>query len=64
MAYSKAQMNANNKYRAKAYDQVNLIIPKGTKEVWKAYATGKGKSLNAYITELVEADMKEDTPEV
>ena len=64
MAYSKAQMTANNKYRAKAYDQVNLIIPKGTKETWKAYAAGKGKSLNAYITELVEADVKRDTPEV
>lgn len=61
MAYSKAQMTANNKYRAKAYDQVNLIIPKGTKETWKTYAAGKGKSLNAYITELVEADMKGDT---
>lgn len=60
MAYSKAQMDASNKYRAKAYDQVNIVIPKGSKEIWKTYATGLGKSLNAYITELVEADMKKD----
>lgn len=63
MAYSKSQMDATNKYRAKAYDQVNLVIPKGTKKIWKAHAAGKGKSLNAYITELVEADMERDTPE-
>ena len=60
MAYSKAQMDASNKYRAKAYDQVNIVIPKGSKEIWKTYAAEKGKSLNAYITELVEADMKKD----
>lgn len=58
MAYSKAQMDASNKYRAKAYDQVNIVIPKGAKKIWKTYAAEKGKSLNAYITELVETDMK------
>lgn len=58
MAYSRAQMDASNKYRAKAYDQVNIVIPKGSKEIWKAFAAGKGKSLNAYITELVEADIQ------
>lgn len=61
MAYSKAQMTASNKYRAKAYDQVNLTIPKGTKEIWKAFAAKQGKSLNAYISELVESDINRNT---
>ncbi len=63
MAYSEAQKKATLKYRDKAYDRFEIIAPKGTKETWKAHATSKGKSLNAYITELVEADMKNDTPE-
>ena len=63
MAYSKAQMDATNKYRAKAYDQVNIVIAKGQKEIWKTYAAGKSMSLNAYITSLVEADMAKDQAE-
>ena len=63
MAYSEAQKKATLKYREKAYDRFEIIAPKGTKEIWKAHAADKGKSLNAYITELVEADMERDTPE-
>lgn len=49
-----AQIRANNKYRAKAYDRVEVTVPKGTKERWRALADQEGKSLNAYIVSRVE----------
>lgn len=56
MAYSKAQMEASNRYRAKAYDQLNIQVPKGERERYKAQAAAHGLSLNAYIVSLLEAD--------
>lgn len=57
MAYKASQSKAVTKYIAKAYDQVSLRIPKGTREKYKNHAESKGKSLNALIIELLEADM-------
>ena len=61
MAYSEAQKKATLKYRDKAYDRFEIIAPKGTKEIWKAFAAKQGKSLNAYISELVESDISKNT---
>ena len=57
---SEAQKKATSKYISKAYDQVSLRMPKGKREVYKAYAERKGKSLNALIIELIEKDMQEE----
>lgn len=57
MAYKPSQSKAVTKYIAKAYDQVSLRIPKGTREKYKAHAESKGKSLNALIVELLDKDM-------
>lgn len=51
---SKAQMRANHKYRAKVYDQINIQVPKGTRDRWRALAEQEGKSLTAYIVSRVE----------
>jgi len=56
MPYSKAQMNATNKYRAKAYDVMQITVPKGMRDEYKAQAAAHGMSLNAYIISLLEAD--------
>lgn len=56
---SKAQQKATSKYISKAYDQVSLRIPKGKREVYKAHAERKNKSLNALIIELLDKDMKQ-----
>lgn len=45
------------RYNAKAYDQVAIRIPKGKREVYKAFAESKGKSLTGLITELIEREM-------
>lgn len=63
MSTSEAQMKASMKYRAKTKDQMNIDVPKGMKEIYKAQAAKHGKSLAAYIIGLIEADMQKDTPE-
>ena len=60
MAYTKASGKAVAKYIKKAYDQVALRLPKGEREKIKNYAESKGMSLNAYINDLIEKDMKEN----
>ncbi len=54
VVYSEAQMRANHKYRAKAYDRIELTVPKGTRDRWRALAEQEGKSLTAYIVSRVE----------
>lgn len=58
MAMSEARKKANEKYNAKAYDQIKILVKKGERETIKAYAESKGLSLNGYINNLIKADMK------
>ncbi len=51
---SEAQGRATRKYRAKAYDRIEVTVPKGTRDRWRALAEEEGKSLNAYIVSRVE----------
>lgn len=51
-----------NKYNKKAYDQLNIFVKKGEKEVVKAQAESRGLSLNGYINQIIAEDMaKEQT---
>lgn len=61
MAYSKAQMEANHRYRAKAYDVIQVTVSKGQRDVYKAQAAAHGMSLNAYIISLLEKDKADTT---
>ena len=56
---SKAKIEANNRYNAKAYEEIKLRVKKGEKDLIKSYAESKGKSLNSYIRDLIKADMQE-----
>ena len=58
---SKAQTKASNKYQAKRYDRIALLVEKGERELIKAYAESQGKSLNAYINDLIKADMQKSS---
>lgn len=51
MAYKEKSeaIKYNNDFNKKAYDRINLTIPKGQKEVIQAAAEAKGESVNAYI---------------
>lgn len=58
MATTKAGQKAVNKYIASNYDRVNLTMPKGKKEEYKAAAESEGKSLNQFIIDCIEKNIK------
>lgn len=57
----KSQTKAKNKYNAKAYDRVSVIVKKGIKDEWKIEAEKQGLSLNAFIERAVIQMMTSDT---
>lgn len=42
----------------KKYDRINLLIPAGNKEIIKSRAAKKGKSVNQYLNDLIEDDLR------
>ena len=56
----KASTKAQNKYIAKAYDRVNLVLPKGQKDIIKAHAESLGESVNGFISRAIENQMERD----
>lgn len=46
-----------NKFISEKYDRINLTLPKGLKEQVKARAQRGGLSINAYLYELIRADL-------
>ncbi len=61
MSYSEAQKEATARYNKKAYDRIEIVVPKGKKAIIRDFANTKGKSVNQFITELIDNAMKEDT---
>lgn len=63
MAYkNKADATAyQNKYIAKAYDRVNLTMPKGKKEKVQTHAESHGESVNGFINRAIDETMERDT---
>lgn len=57
---SKAQQRATNKYIAKAYDRVNVTMPKGQKEILKAHAEARGESVNGFINRAIDETIERD----
>ena len=54
---SAARIQANNRYNAKAYDRINIAIPKGKKQAIEAHAKAKGETVNGFVNNLIRADM-------
>lgn len=59
MAYTKASGQAVNRYSKKAYDDVRVRVKKGQKELIQKRAEELNKSVNSYIVDLIEEDMKD-----
>ena len=57
---SKAQQKAVNKYMKRNYDRVNLVMPKGKKDIIQAHAAQQGESVNAYINRAIDEAMQRD----
>lgn len=58
---AKAQTVAKNKYNAKAYDDLRIIVKKGQKEVIKAHAEKHGESINAFVGRAIAETMERDS---
>jgi predicted HicB family RNase H-like nuclease len=56
---SQAKIDANNRYNAKAYDRINIAIPKGMKERIKAAADSQGVSVNAFMGQLISEKLEQ-----
>ncbi len=52
----KPATKAKNKYNTKVYDRIVLQVKKGNKEIITKRADELGKSVNAYIKDLINAD--------
>lgn len=56
----KASTKAQNKYIAKAYDRINLVVEKGKKDKIKAHASDHGESVNGFINRAIETVIEAD----
>ena len=57
MPASKAQIKATNKYNASAYDRLNIVVPKGRRDVIKAFADQHGESINSLVNSLLRREI-------
>ncbi len=53
----KTSAAVKNRYAAKAYDSLRIIVPKGRKAAVEAHAQRKGESVNGLVNALLRADM-------
>ena len=56
------QTKYQNDYIRKTYDRVNLLLPKGQKEVLKAKAQERGESLNQFICACIDECLNKNKP--
>ena len=56
----KTSAKSKNDWIAKAYDRINLTLPKGQKDIIKAHAEGRGESVNAFINRAIDNQMEQD----
>ena len=60
--YKKSNSASVQRYIAKNYDRINLMVPKGTRDAYRAHAENQGMSLAAWIRSLMDTDMQKKTP--
>ena len=58
MPISEARHRANEKYNAKAYDEIKVRVLKGQKEEIQAAAKANEESVNGFITRLISAELE------
>ena len=56
----RASAASKNAWNAKAYDRVNLTMPKGRKEAVQAHAEARGESVNGFINRAISEAMERD----
>lgn len=48
-----------NRYNAENYDSLRIVVPKGKKDKIKAFASGKGESINSFVNKAIDKAMDE-----
>lgn len=55
---TKTSAEVKNRYNAKAYDRIPVVVPKGKKSKIEEFAKSKGfKSLNSFINDAIDKQM-------
>lgn len=49
-----------NRWNDKAYDRINLTVPKGQKAVIQGHAEARGEKVNAFIQRAIKETMERD----
>ena len=57
MFVGKTSAEVKDRYNKKAYDDVRVRVKKGQKEIIQKRAEQLNKSVNGYITDLIEEDL-------
>ena len=60
MPISEARRKANERYNAKAYDEIKVRVPKGLKAELQAHAEQRNESLNGFINRAIDAQLERD----
>ena len=61
LANPKAQQEATARYNKKAYDRIDVVVPKGRRKVIADFAKSKGLSSNRFIVDAINKAMEEGT---
>ena len=57
---SKKQQACVNRYIDKAYDRINLPVPKGERERIKVHAEARGETVNGFIKRAISEAIERD----
>lgn len=57
MALPESRKRANEKYNAKAYEQIQVRVKKGQKAIIQTHAESIGMSVNSFINEAITEKM-------
>ena len=59
---SKTSAEVKNRYNAKAYDKIHLVVKKGERDKIKAHAEKAKLSLNKFVVTAIYEKMGEEMP--
>lgn len=60
MPLSESRRRANEKYNAKAYEQIQVRVKVGRKAEIVAHAENRGESVNAFINRAIDSQIERD----
>ena len=63
MPLSESRRRANEKYNAKAYEQIQVRVKTGRKAEIVAHAESRGESVNAFINRAISETLERETAE-